>query len=294
MATRKTSEYYLYRYFVVTGQLSYDLHTVDGQPIDPRDRIPRFLSRLEQTRKATQTIGDRKYLLYLFKRLGETVYICKLAREFTTPIHKPGEVDIERVREQDFPFVYVVIESGLQVLLIQKKTTVFSSLDQAKRIIGAFLAASSGLRESELRIDEITHEREFWRHVEEAEAVYWLNLRLKSPNLPDFHGEASRLLREIRQVTNQDELGVEFRNHDGQLRLPAVDWLQSFIRYITDGGGSWAMKILQSGRAVVVRSKDAVKRFALASNLEEEEELSILEALRDADAGRERSHDESR
>jgi len=249
---------------------------------DPRTRIPAFFKKLESEKRVISKVKRRNYLLYFSCRYGQEVYICKFARESTTAIHKAGEQDIELIGEQNFPFIYVIVDVYRQAMLIQKKTTVFRTMRQAKQTISAFIAISAGLREHEFRVDEITDEREFWRYVEEAQKIYKLDLRLKSPNLFGFHEETSAVLRELRNIINQDELRLELRNAEGLLQLHPVSWLRNALRYITDGGGSWVLRIKLNNLITAIRSETAVKKVILSVDLDKEDRSSVLKALEES------------
>jgi hypothetical protein len=281
------STYYFFRYFLhPMRQLRINWH--GAEPADVRDLLSNFFVTLEHDGKISCLVGEREFLLYLIRTLGPDILVCKFARGLTLKRHQPGERDIESVTEPNYPYIYVVIDRQRQILMLQKKTTVFRSIDQASSSFRRFLLAATGAGAHEISINDITSTQHFWKCIEEAEAVYYVMFRLKAPNLLGFSEEAATSLRRIKESVNNTAIEIKLEHEDGYLRIQRENDqlnLGSLVDYASGGGGSWGTKIRRKGELspTTVTSKEFRRGIQLLSNLEHEEPERIIRAMIDAD-----------
>lgn len=242
------SSYYFFRYFIhPVCQLRLNLEK--GGYIDTKELVAQFFTRLEHERRIGYAMGDTMFWLYLIRLLAEGMFLCKFARTRNIKRHLPKEVDIEQVVESDYPFIYVVIDRNRQIIMLQKNTSVFYDIDQAKRQFHKFFARAAGVKQHEIVIDEIVHESQFWVCIEESEAIYSVTLHLKAPNLFGFSEEASSFLRYVKDDVNDTSMDIRFDNANGHLRInrnphKAIN-IESLVAYASGGGGTYPICAVQ-------------------------------------------------
>jgi len=268
----KKYEYYAYRYFVID--------------IDPRQRsllgilaiknnfFPNIFIKLIDNKKIEIVSRGRKYLLYYTKDINKSIFITKFAKETHHLKFIEGKEDIETAEDKNFPFIYIIFNLTTQTLLIQKKTTVFSTPFSAKNILEDFF--SNLLRDNDLtfKVDEITYKEKFWEIIRSAEKIYSLQLNLKSPNFFRGRYKANELLEELRKLYNNTEVDFQVKNDEGKLKLLREN-LEDFIHYIAEGGGKYIINIMQNGIIHRILSKINIKKYFLKDLKEEESEKII-------------------
>ncbi|WP_156273534.1 hypothetical protein [Neomoorella glycerini] len=245
-----------------------------------------FFSKLEKDGKIEYMVRETNFLLYLTRVLDTGTFLCKFARGLNLKRHTPGEKDIESIIETNYPYIYIVIDKHHQIIMLQKKTTVFRNIDQAKNSFHSFLVGVIGAAPFEISINDITSIQQFWKCIKEAEAVFYVRFHLKTPNLWGFSEEASNLLRKVKESINNTSLELKFENENGQLHIEKDSLnIGSLADYASGGGGSWDAKIRRSGETspVTVSSREYKRSIQLFSDLELEEPERIVQAVREAD-----------
>ncbi|MEW6572174.1 MAG: hypothetical protein AB1374_00845 [Bacillota bacterium] len=278
----KLSDYYFFRYSILpTRQISIDFGD-QKKVMEPNEILDAFFHNLEHEKKVTGQIKDRKYLLYFFKKVYPTTFICKFAREMSTKRYNEGATDIQKREEKDFPFIYIVIDLKTQLILIQQKSSVFRKVDESSRAFSLFLAMVANLHDYEVKVTEITHEYYFWEYVDTADAIYTLKLSMKSPNYFMFDLRAKEFLNGIKELANNTGLNMELENEAGRLTIRKDNLISNFIKYISAGGGHWTLKIRSATDSVMrtISSKNSIKREKLHSDLEQEQPQKILNVIK--------------
>ena len=265
----KELEFNAYRYFMVQEE---QLTLFDRER---EDVVSDFITLLRSNAKVITTHRNRRYLLYLIKELEASVLICKLARERHYIRHDEGERDIQTEEEIDYPFLYIIISFPLQIILIQKKTTVFSNMDTAKEVLAQIISTAVNFVKYRFNIDEITHKKRIWEMVEASDFIYWIRLNLKSPNLFGARFEANEFLKKQRDLHNASEVGIEFKNDHGRLKI-TKEIFESFIDYISAGAGKYVVKLRTEGSIRLMRSRENIKKvFFKGDPMMQTEELVI-------------------
>ena len=121
-----------FRYFIVPCEQMSLFDTVEEKRATA---VNSFFSQLAEMKKRNWEIKGKKHLLVFNTKLSEDIFICKFSKETTKTIFKESDDDIENVDEPDYPFIYVIFDTARQIALIELKTSVFSSLNQAKENI---------------------------------------------------------------------------------------------------------------------------------------------------------------
>lgn len=247
-----SNKFYAYRYFIVPTdqQMTMDQLIIS----DKEELLVRFFEVLKEKNKIEGSYWNKNYILYLTKELASGLFLCKFAKQKNITIYEPGNVDIEDSDEKSYPYIYIIIDLNRQIFLIQEKQSIFpsraTSRNSFQEIINNFIENYDYI----IAVDEITYEQDFWKQLQMHDSIYELELTMKSPNLFGSLVEAEELLKEINNTYNNTETTIKVKNDKGKLRL-VRDKIQSFIKYISSGGGKWSLGVSSDHSSKIVRIK---------------------------------------
>ncbi|WP_240700349.1 hypothetical protein [Vibrio sp. F13] len=145
----------------------------------------------------------------------------------------------------DFPPLVWFWDLSEQVILVERKTSVFSSAMVAakafQKITNNIELAEVGLRaEIEPILDDGVNE--FWSEYDNFEFVERIELELIPPNLfGDTEKSMKKALNNVSEQTNANKMKTVLENTDGKLKLSSDGWVGNAVRWIKKGGGSWKM-----------------------------------------------------
>ncbi|WP_185143737.1 hypothetical protein [Cohnella nanjingensis] len=257
-----SNNFYAYRYFIVPTEQQMTMNQLFIS--DKRELLVNFFELLKTQKKAEGSYWSKNYILYLTKELANGLFLCKFAKQKNITIYEPGSSDIEDTPENTYPFIYIVVDLNSQILFFQEKQSIFPNRATSKnsfcQLINSFIEDYDYL----VTIDEITYEQNFWKELDSHESIYELELTMKSPNLFGSLVEAEELLKEINKTYNNTETTLKVKNDKGKLRV-VRDKIQSFIKYISAGGGKWVLGVTGKGskRVVKIKSTHSVRTVQL-------------------------------
>ncbi|PMM45277.1 hypothetical protein [Vibrio splendidus] len=146
----------------------------------------------------------------------------------------------------DFPPMVWFWDREQQVLLVEKKSNVFSTATSACK---AFQKISNNIELAELglraEIEPVLNESEhsFWEEYDRFEFVQSVSFELTPPNLfGDTEKEMKKALKDTAKNTNANKVITVFENKDKQLNLKSDGWLNNMVNWCRKGGGHWLMK----------------------------------------------------
>lgn len=168
----------------------------------------------------------------------------------------------------EYPYIYIIIDLKRQIVLIENKTSIFRTINIAKNKFIEWITLKKEMFDYNLKIDEITYEQVFWDYVKNSNSIYELTLRMKSPNLFDGWIEANELLKKLKSIFNNTETQIKFSNENGKLVI-LKEQVESYIKYITGGGGDWKLKAFYNGVTRTLKSKSNVKIVDLPKVIEQ-------------------------
>jgi hypothetical protein len=259
-------KFYAYRYFIIPSEVS----SIFQMLVHDKDvLINDIFFNLEKSIKMSKIINNRKLILCFNRKIGDSIYILKFAKEKRYTRYEEGDNDIEDTKDSDYPFIYVIVDIKRHVILIQQKSSVYSNVTTAINKLREWLITGNEMYDYQLKIDEITHEHIFWEYVDKSDELYEIFLRMKSPNIFDGFLEANTILKKIREILNNTETNIKFMNEKGKLQVNR-NVFDTFIKYITGGGGEWKLKVLHDGAIKTPKSKDNKKSVLLSHNDENE------------------------
>lgn len=154
--------------------------------------------------------------------------------------------EFNRYSVDDFPPLVWFWDREQQVILVEKKTSVFSNPTAAcksfQKLSNNIVLAELGLRaEIEPVLNEL--DQGFWDEYDRFEFVESVSFELTPPNLfGDTEKEMKRVLKETAKNTNANKITTTFENTDKKLNLKSEGWLNNMVNWCRKGGGHWLMR----------------------------------------------------
>ncbi len=272
-----------YRYFIVPfEQISF----FDIIKENRQKAVVNFFSTLETDKKRSWEIKGKKHLLVFNKKIPNNVIICKFSMETKKTIFIEGESDIENINELDYPFIYVIIDTERQIILIELKTSVFSSLTSAKEKLKMCFEQEFALNGFEVLFEEITDASTFWTFVNSSSGVYEVAITLNSPNLFGGFNSTNDMLKDISQTYNNNQTTIKLCNKKAKLTNIAKTnkQLSDAVEYTSAGGGEWTLTVAaKDSSKKTFKSRHNIKKVSvrrLDKNRDQKEiEIEVLNAL---------------
>lgn len=145
--------------------------------------------------------------------------------------------------EDDFPPVLWFWDREEQVILIEKKTSVFSTETNAAKafsvISNNYCLSDAGLR---AHIEPKLDDEAFWGAYEQFEHIKQVQFKLTAPNLfGKTKKEIGDFLHSVVDETNASEFSPIFKNDDYNLNLKPSHWVDALIDWVKEGAGSWSI-----------------------------------------------------
>ena len=268
----KNISFYCYRYFVVhSGQ--QDLFSDE----ESRKRvISNLISNCIKAKNISVDMNNSTYMLLHMKKIADGVNLFKFSRDslITTYQFDEQRADIIEVKGANYPFIYVIIDSARQIVLLEYKSTVFQKVSQAKNAFQLFLVNYVHDINYTITLQEISNSMTFWDAVSEASKIFEITLSLKSPNFLGSKYTTNELLKEVKSAINNDETEIKFKNNQGNLNVNK-EHLEDPLKYAGNGGGSWKIRYIRKGTATkrTLSSQSEVKTIEITDS---EEEFSLF------------------
>lgn len=213
-----------------------------------------FFKVIEKSKKFESQYQNRIYYL-IFKNKYNNLLHCQLARKKHFNKRELIENDIVETKDEDYPYVNIFIDLSGQKFLIESNTQVFENYNTCSNVIENII--NSNLKEKDIRIElnPIIEEEDFWSYFTESSKVYNIEFKLVAPNMFDAEDDANNLLKEAQKNIGANIVNMNFCNQEGNLKPDRVG-INSFIKYISDGGGTWKIVTLNSnGKKEKISSK---------------------------------------
>ncbi len=146
----------------------------------------------------------------------------------------------------DYPPMVWFWDRQQQVILLEKKTTVFQTATAACKafssITNNYILAEMGLRAD---IEPVLNESDnnFWHEYDKFECVESVTFELIPPNLfGNTEKEMKKALNDSQEVTNANKITTIFENKDTKLNLKSDGWLNNLVNWCRKGGGNWILR----------------------------------------------------
>jgi len=243
----------------------------------------------------TQYIPERKRgfvgLFFGGFRFGDDgrLLAVKLGKAKEIKIQKYDRQTKDFLEEKDtsYPFVYMLWDRDEQVILLEKKTTVFPKYENVLRSIEDHLnrlLMDYGLSVS---IVPIVEKRNFWKYIYTYKFIYEICFKLYVPNLFGYtQKDLKELLESYKDKYNTMEILTQISNKNGHLRVVENDpEINRNLEWIEKGGGEWYItgKKSEKTKKVKIKSTQDAKTTTTEVEFENytaEEVKTIIESLR--------------
>lgn len=179
------------------------------------------------------------------------------------------ENDIVETEENDYPYVNVFIALDSQKFLIESNTQVFKNYNTCSTVMENII--NNKLRENDIRIElnPIIEEENFWNYFRTGTKVYNIEFKLVAPNMFDAEDDANNFLKEAQKNIGANVVTLNFCNQEGNIKPNRIG-IDSFIKYISAGGGIWKIITQNSdGKKEKISSKQKSTKVIVPLNYDE-------------------------
>lgn len=199
-----------------------------------------YFQMVEEKKKLESQYQSRIYYL-IFKNKYDAILHCQLARRKQFNKRELKDNNIIELEDNDYPYVNIFIELKSQKFLIESNTQVFENYNTCSKVIENII--NNNLKEKDIKIElnPISEEQNFWNYFHEKSKVYNIEFKLVSPNMFDAEDDATTFLKEAENNVGSSKVILNFCNEEGNLN-PNKKGIDSFIKYIVAGGGTWKIR----------------------------------------------------
>lgn len=272
------SVYLVFRYFLIssiTEQLAIPFQRQAKEAL-----FQKYLSDLFKRKKVSHTYYGNTYTFYANLNFNNETFVLKLARKVNETIMVEQGNDLVESQIESIEFVYVIISTRFQLVLIQKNSQVFRD-DVARNIVEDYFSTKLHADYFTMKIDTKSKPEQFWQVVEESKELYVLTVKLNAPNSPYFGDEELRdAIRMLKEETNNEEAEFTVKSSTGQLNLLG-NYIRSIIQFVTVVGGFWKLKVKkkESKRLTNVDSLKQIDKAYLPKDIKEDDLSEIMDQL---------------
>lgn len=258
---RQTSTYATFRYFIIpTDQASiFDIASEKRQ-----EAVQSFFRTLENDKKISCDIFSTKHILVFNKSINEHVYIYKFANQVDEIVYKESATDIENFIEHYCPFVYLIVDTKKQIILVELNSSVYRSVITTKNKLEKFFNNFFFTKGFTVSLKEITDENDFWTYIDSSDGIFEVSLKLNSPNLFGSKFNTNELLKLVQNTYNNTSATIKLSNDEPVLHIDKQDEkLSDALQYIAGGAGEWCIVGCFQGSKKRIKSNHSIKKVAI-------------------------------
>ena len=237
-----------------------------------------FVKNLALNTKTEWMKGNKRFLFYGFQN-KENIFIIKFARETNEKVYIEGDDDINVMGMKEAKFVYLIIDTDNQIILLERNVSVFQQIESAGNILAEFFRHELRRYDYVVNIYPLVSNKKFWNYVESADEIFELTLEMNAPNMAFFGNEDTRdLLKQIKETTNNEVFDISFKNKEGKLKI-VREALGGYIDYVREVGGKYLLKFSKNGIRETKNSDSDTAKIYLKRKKEEkysDEEMSNI------------------
>ncbi len=277
----KRSPFYAYRYLVTPKS---EQVTITQELNKSKEEL--MIDAVEKLATSTKTEwikGTKRYLFYGFQN-EKNINIMKYARETSENIYIEGDNDIEIQGIKEAKYVFVIIDTEHQIILLERNVSVFQSTTNSIDVLAQFFRNIMLHYDYVVNIYPLVSKKKFWNYVDSADEIFELSLVMNAPNMPFFGNKDTRdILKIIKETTNNEEFDIAFKNKEGNLKIKRSA-LGSWIDYVIEVGGKYFLKFKKNGVVETKTSENDTAKVYLerkkTEKYSEEELQNITEKLK--------------
>lgn len=255
----KRSPFYAFRYLVTPTSEQISLFQQANK--SKEELMTDIISNLALNTKTEWTKGSKRFLFYGFQN-KDNIYIIKFARETNEKIYLEGDEDIEIRGIKEAKYVYLIIDTKHQIILLERNVSVFQQIESSVNILADFFRSEMRQFDYVVNIYPLVSKKKFWNYVDTADEIYELSLEMNAPNMAFFGNEDTRdILQQIKETTNNEVFDISFKNKEGRLKI-LKEALGGYIDYVREVGGKYLLKFKRNGiRETKTSETDTAKTY---------------------------------
>lgn len=255
----KRSPFFAYRYLVTPT--SEQISIIQQLSKSKEELMTDIIRDLAINVKSEWTKGSKRFLFYGFQHKGD-IHIIKFARETNENIYIEGDNDIEIKGIKEAKYVYLIIDTKHQIILIERNVSVFQQIESSVNILADFFRSKMRDFDYVVNIYPLVSKKKFWNYVDTAEEIYELSLEMNAPNMALFGNSDTRdVLQQIKETTNNEVFDISFKNKEGRLKV-LREALGGYIDYVREVGGKYLLKFKRNGiRETKTSETDTAKTY---------------------------------
>lgn len=240
----KRSPFFAYRYLVTPT--SEQISIIQQLNKSKEELMTEIINNLAINVKSEWTKGSKRFLFYGFQQKND-INIIKFARETNENIYIEGDDDIEIKEIKEAKYVYLIIDTKHQIILIERNVSVFQQIESSVNILADFFRNQMRNFDYVVNIYPLVSKKKFWNYVDSAEEIYELSLEMNAPNMALFGNSDTRdVLQQIKETTNNEVFDISFKNKEGRLKV-LREALGGYIDYVREVGGKYILKFKRNG-----------------------------------------------
>lgn len=255
----KRTPFFAYRYLVTPKSNQISLQQVANK--NKEELMYDIIHQLAMSTKTEFIKGNKRFLFY-GSQSKKNIFILKYAREIIENRYTEGDDDIEVNKSKEVKYIYIILDTEHQIVLMERNHSVFHSISQAVSVLSDFFREKMYDFDYVVNIYPLASKRKFWNYVESADEIFELALVMNAPNMAFFgHDDTRDVLRQIKEATNNEEFDIAFKNKEGNLKI-AKETLGGWIDYVREIGGKYLLKFSVNGiKETKTSSSDTVKTY---------------------------------
>ncbi len=181
-----------------------------------------------------------------FQLLSDEILVMKLAKKKSVELTTKETTTFVEKKQDDYPVALVLFDAENQTIYVERAYKLYTDPKAMIHILqNMFVYINSQISENQngkFYIKLITSEEGFMECFNSFSVVNKITLKVDSPNSFLGNREADDVLNELRDETRTQQSTFEFNSDEGIDGDGFYRHFQSFIEYVSRGGGSYSMR----------------------------------------------------
>lgn len=219
-----------------------------------------FFSHLQEKRILETTYNKRKYIIIYKEELRDIIH-CQIARKREVSINQFDNGVIIEKKEEDFPYVNIFIDLIGQKIIIEVNSSVFDNVDTCKKVLENIMRNYFRNLDVIVEIHPIIEKKQFRTCFEDCK-IEKISFEMNVPNWGNASSAAKELAEDSKNM-GAEKIQYSLFNKEGNI-IYKEDEMDSFVRYISDGAGSWQVNGKDKyGSKFSVKSENQKKKLIM-------------------------------
>lgn len=175
-------QFFTYRYLVVKSSNQVSLFPT---PVAKEKLMINLIHQLVINKKSEWKNNNKKYIFYGVAKKNE-ISIIKFAKLTNEQVPIEGERDIELQKIMAANFIYLIVDTKTQIVLIQQNQNAFSNTEVSVNLLTKYFQSKMQKHDYAVNIYPLASSEKFWTYVDTSESIFELSLKMNAPNMPFF------------------------------------------------------------------------------------------------------------